>query len=80
MAFRHIPTMSKSPHGGNMSLMNMLGFCHDIPTIENYYDDQLGFVNVFDVQSVPMGQFYYEDFSWWKKPHKPFDEAIIDSS
>ena len=34
MAFRQIPTMTKSHHGGNLSLMAMVGFCHQhIPTM-----------------------------------------------
>ena len=40
MAFRQIPTMTKSHHGGNLSLMAMVGFCHQhIPTIDNYNDE-----------------------------------------
>ena len=40
MTFRHIPTMTKSHHGGNMSVMNMVEFCHwSIPTINDDYDD-----------------------------------------
>ena len=29
-AFRQIPTMTKSHHGGNMSLIGEVGFCHGI--------------------------------------------------
>ena len=40
MAFRQIPTMTKSHHGGNMSLIGEVGFCHrHIPTIDNYNDE-----------------------------------------
>ena len=55
MAFRQIPTMTKSHHGGNMSLIGEVGFCHrHIPTIDNHNDevglggmvDQLRFVKV----------------------------------
>ena len=39
-AFRQIPTMTKSHHGGNMSLIGEVGFCHrHIPTIDNYNDE-----------------------------------------
>ena len=42
MAFRQIPHMKKSHHGGNMSLIGEVGFCHrHIPTIDNY-DDEVG--------------------------------------
>ena len=42
MAFRQIPHMTKSHHGGNMSLIGEVGFCHrHIPTIDNY-DDEVG--------------------------------------
>ena len=53
MAFRQIPTMTRYHHGGNMSLIGKVGFCHrHIPTIDNYNDevrlrgmvDQLRFV------------------------------------
>ena len=41
-AFRQIPHMTKSHHGGNMSLIGEVGFCHrHIPTIDNY-DDEVG--------------------------------------
>ena len=40
MAFRQIPHMTKSHHGGNMSLIGEVGICHrHIPTIDNYDDD-----------------------------------------
>ena len=28
MAYRHIPTMTKTHHGGFLSAMIMVGFCH----------------------------------------------------
>ena len=55
MVTQHIPTMTKSHHGGNMSLRGEVGFCHrHIPTIDNYNDEvrlasivgQLGSVKV----------------------------------
>ena len=40
MAFRQIPTMTKSHHGGNLSLMAMVGFCHQhIPTMVIHNDE-----------------------------------------
>ena len=37
---QQIPTMTKSHHGGNMSLRGVVGFCHrHIPTIDNYDDE-----------------------------------------
>ena len=30
MVSKHIPTMTKSHHGGNMSVTNMVRFCHGI--------------------------------------------------
>ena len=43
MAFRQIPHMTKSHHGGNMSLIGEVGFCHrHIPTIDNYDEVGLG--------------------------------------
>ena len=48
MVTQQIPHMTKSHHGGNMSLIGEVGFCHrHIPTIDNY-DDEVGlggFVN-----------------------------------
>ena len=42
MVFRQIPHMTKSHHGGNMSLIGEVGFCHrHIPTSDNY-DDEVG--------------------------------------
>ena len=39
---QQIPHMTKSHHGGNMSLIGEVGFCHrHIPTIDNY-DDEVG--------------------------------------
>ena len=52
---QQIPHMTKSHHGGNMSLIGEVGFCHrHIPTIDNHNDevrlggmvDQLRFVKV----------------------------------
>ena len=40
MVTQQIPHMTKSHHGGNMSLIGEVGFCHrHIPTIDNYDDD-----------------------------------------
>ena len=40
MVTQQIPTMTKSHHCGNLSLMAMVGFCHQhIPTIDNYNDE-----------------------------------------
>ena len=40
MVTQQIPTMTKSHHGGNMSLRGEVGFCHrHIPTIDNHNDD-----------------------------------------
>ena len=37
---QQIPHTTKSHHGGNMSLIGEVGFCHrHIPTIDNYDDD-----------------------------------------
>ena len=37
---QQIPHMTKSHHGGNMSLIGEVGFCHrHIPTIDNFDDD-----------------------------------------
>ena len=42
MVTQQIPTMTKSHHGGNMSLIGEVGFCHwHIPTID-IYDDEVG--------------------------------------
>ena len=42
MVTQQIPHMTKSHHGGNMSLIGEVGFCHrHIPTIDNY-DDEVG--------------------------------------
>ena len=40
MVPQQIPTMTKFHHGGNMSLIGEVGFCHrHIPTIDNYNDE-----------------------------------------
>ena len=40
MVTQQIPTMTKSHHGGNLSLMGMVGFRHQhIPTIDNNNDE-----------------------------------------
>ena len=42
MACRQIPTMTKTHHGGNLSVMNMVGICRwQNPTIDND-DDEVG--------------------------------------
>ena len=40
MVTQQIPTMTKSHHGGNLSLMAMVGFCHQhIPTMVIHNDE-----------------------------------------
>ena len=40
MVTQQIPTMTESHHWGNLSVMAMVGFCHQhIPTIDNYNDE-----------------------------------------
>ena len=40
MITQQIPTMTKTHHGGNLSVMNMVGICRwQNPTIDNDNDD-----------------------------------------
>ena len=40
MVTQQIPTMTKTHHGGNLSVMNMVGICQwQNPTIDNDNDD-----------------------------------------
>ena len=52
MVPQQIPTMTKSHHGGNMSLIGEVGFCHrHIPTIDKYndeYNDEVGLGGIVD--------------------------------
>ena len=48
---QHIPIITKSHHGGNMSVMDIVGFFHRrIPTIDNDNDDigkyEVGFPSI----------------------------------
>ena len=56
MVVQHIRTMTKSHHGGNMSVMDMVGFCHNMfpPSIILMMIDKYitGMVSISDLQSL----------------------------
>ena len=83
MAFRHIPTMTKSHHGRNMSVINMCGILsRHIPSIDNDYDkvDQLRFSKVLkQVQLAPIIQCIVscEDYIQIMNSYNCTPESII---
>ena len=68
MVTQHIPTMTKSHHGGKMSVMIKVGICQwQNPTIHEKYHWEYICLNVFQITTDGFGMYIFSNWNPWRR-------------